>query len=329
MASQVQYRRGTNAQNIAFTGALAEITVDTTNGTLRVHDGFTPGGSNVATVSYVTAQIAALSANSITDGTSNVKVYASGNVATTVAGTANVLVVNSGGAVLTGNISATSNVIVGSAGNTQIYMFGANTHIDNNTSAGNIAFRVNTGNGATTTLRVLSTGGVAFANDLVPISAVDGSFGNNIGNIGNATSRFLGVYANTVFSRATSAQYADLAERYVADADYAPGTVLSFGGNVEVTLTSADSDRRVAGVVSSHPSYIMNSECAGEFVATVALTGRVPTSVTGTVRKGDLMVSAGNGVARAEADPRVGTVIGKALADSEGDATIEVVVGRF
>ena len=57
MASQVQYRRGTNAQNAAFTGALAEITVDTTNGTLRVHDAITPGGSNIATVSYVTAQI--------------------------------------------------------------------------------------------------------------------------------------------------------------------------------------------------------------------------------------------------------------------------------
>jgi hypothetical protein len=214
-------------------------------------------------------------------------------------------------------------------GQTRIYMFGANTHIDNDNLTGNIAFRVNTGNGATTTLRVLNTGSVAFTNDLIPIEPVGGAVGNNIGNIGTANSRFLGMYANTVFSRATSAQYADLAERYVADADYAPGTVLSFGGNVEVTLTSADSDRRVAGVVSSHPSYIMNSECAGEFVATVALTGRVPTSVTGTVRKGDLMVSAGNGVARAEADPRVGTVIGKALADSEGDATIEVVVGRF
>jgi hypothetical protein len=74
---------------------------------------------------------------------------------------------------------------------------------------------------------------------------------------------------------------------------------------------------------------LMNAGQAGDTVVAVALTGRVPTSVTGTVHKGDLMVSAGNGAARAEANPRVGTVIGKALADSEGDAVIEVVVGRF
>jgi hypothetical protein len=74
----------------------------------------------------------------------------------------------------------------------------------------------------------------------------------------------------------------------------------------------------------------MNAGLEADYVATVALTGRVPTRVTGTVRKGDLMVSAGNGVARAEADPRVGTVIGKALENHEGtEGVIEVVVGRF
>jgi hypothetical protein len=51
--------------------------------------------------------------------------------------------------------------------------------------------------------------------------------------------------------------------------------------------------------------------------------------VTGSVKKGDMMVSAGNGKARAEADPKMGSVIGKALEDSEGDNTIEVVVGRM
>ena len=214
-------------------------------------------------------------------------------------------------------------------GQTRIYMFGANTHIDNDNLTGNITLNANAlGTGSFEAFKVLGTGGIAFTGNAVPIAPF-GAIGNNIGNIGSPNARFAGMYANSVFATATSALYADLAEKYVADADYAPGTVLSFGGNVEVTLTSSDSDRRVAGVVSSHPSYIMNSECAGEFVATVALTGRVPTSVTGTVRKGDLMVSAGNGVARAEADPRVGTVIGKALEDSEGDATIEVVVGRF
>jgi hypothetical protein len=72
----------------------------------------------------------------------------------------------------------------------------------------------------------------------------------------------------------------------------------------------------------------MNDGLQSAHTAMVALTGRVPTSVTGTVRKGDLMVSAGNGVAMASSAPVIGTVIGKALADSEGDAVIEVVVGR-
>ena len=148
--------------------------------------------------------------------------------------------------------------------------------------------------------------------------------GNATSNIGNATNQF-----NTVFAKATSAQYADLAEKYAADAEYTAGTVLSFGGAKEVTLSTTSSDSRIAGVVSTNPSYIMNSGLESEFVAMVALTGRVPTKVTGTVRKGDLMVSNGDGSARAEVDPRVGAVIGKALEDFDGDTgVIEVVVGR-
>jgi hypothetical protein len=102
-----------------------------------------------------------------------------------------------------------------------------------------------------------------------------------------------------------------------------------FGGAQEVTLCTNAGCSRIAGVISTNPSYRMNDGLQSEHTAMVALTGRVPTSVTGTVRKGDLMVSAGNGVARAEANPTIGTVIGKALADSEGDAVIEVVVGRY
>jgi hypothetical protein len=148
---------------------------------------------------------------------------------------------------------------------------------------------------------------------------------NATANIGSATSSF-----NTIFAKATSAQYADLAEKYTADAKYVPGTVVAFGGTHEVTLSTQDADRRVAGVVSTNPSYIMNGGLEGANIATVALTGRVPTSVTGTVAKGDLMVSNGDGTARAEADPRAGAIIGKALEDFDGtEGTIEVVVGRF
>jgi hypothetical protein len=136
--------------------------------------------------------------------------------------------------------------------------------------------------------------------------------------------------AGVITGTATNARYADLAEKYTADANYAPGTVVVFGGAAEVTVDAVDGDRRVAGVVSTNPGFLMNEALTATFVATVALTGRVPCLVTGAVRKGDLMVAAGLGRARAEADPRVGTVIGKALEDHDGDSgTIEVVVGRF
>jgi fibronectin-binding autotransporter adhesin len=162
------------------------------------------------------------------------------------------------------------------------------------------------------------TGNVNIGANIMPTA-------NATANIGSATSSF-----NTIFAKATSAQYADLAEKYTADADYAPGTVVVFGGTHEVTVNATDADRKVAGVVSTNPSYIMNGGLEGEHVATVALTGRVPTLVVGPVRKGDMMVAAGLGRARAEADPQVGTVIGKALEDFDGaEGTIEVVVGRF
>jgi len=175
-----------------------------------------------------------------------------------------------------------------------------------------------TGAALTGTSLTVSTGNVSCGN-IVNTNA------NGVGNIGSTGTRF-----NQVFALASSAQYADLAEKYTADADYTPGTVLVFGGAAEVTVDAQDADRRVAGVVSTNPAYIMNDTLEGTHIATVALTGRVPCLVTGTVRKGDLMVAAGLGRARAAADPRVGTVIGKALEDFDGaDGTIEVVVGRF
>jgi hypothetical protein len=133
---------------------------------------------------------------------------------------------------------------------------------------------------------------------------------------------------------ATSAQFADLAEKYVADAVYDPGTVLEFGGKFEVTLADNET-KKVAGVVSTNPGFIMNNglECsvtAGERTAVLALQGRVPCKVTGKIMKGDLLVSAGNGMAKSSQDPKIGTVIGKALEDFDGgEGVIEIVVGRL
>jgi len=159
---------------------------------------------------------------------------------------------------------------------------------------------------------------VNITGDFVPTTT------NGSQDIGSVTNPF-----GAIYGVASSAQYADLAENYAADAEYAPGTVVSFGGDAEVT-SSTDADARVAGVVSTNPAYTMNSDLVADHVVTVAFTGRVPCKVTGTVRKGDLMVSAGNGLARAEANPAPGTIIGKALANHDGaEGTIEVVVGRF
>jgi hypothetical protein len=240
---------------------------------------------------------------------------------TVLAGTSSAITGNT--VSVTGNISTASNVVIGSAANSAIFNSNVNLEIQNTVSTGNINFRANVnGGGDQNVFRILGTGGVGVVGNLISLSA-NGAVANGASNIGSASGTF-----NTIFAKATSAQYADLAEKYAADADYAPGTVVMFGGGAEVTLCVNDGCSRVAGVISTNPSYRMNDGLQSAHTAMVALTGRVPTSVTGTVRKGDMMVSAGNGTARSEANPKVGTVIGKALADSQGDAVIEVVVGR-
>jgi hypothetical protein len=127
-----------------------------------------------------------------------------------------------------------------------------------------------------------------------------------------------------------NATYADLSEKYVADADYEPGTVLVFGGEYEVTISTELNTTRVAGVVTTDAAYTMNSNLEAEYVADIALQGRVPVKVIGPIFKGDLLVSAGNGHAIANNEARAGTIIGKSL-ENFNDATgvIEVAVGRF
>jgi len=131
-----------------------------------------------------------------------------------------------------------------------------------------------------------------------------------------------------LYGTSTTAQYSDLAELYTADATYEPGTVVTFGGDAEITMSTETMDSRIAGVVSTAPAYLMNGDL--ENGTALALTGRVPVKVTGTIRKGDMLVSAGEGYAKAESNPRLGSVIGKALEDFDGTTgIIEVVVGRL
>ena len=139
-----------------------------------------------------------------------------------------------------------------------------------------------------------------------------------------------GTWPISISGNANTAYYADLAEKYLPDANYVPGTVVIFGGDKEITQSTVANDRRIAGVISTMPAWGMNEKLVGGIF--VALTGRVPTKVVGTVEKGDLMVSSGiPGVAMANNDAKMGTVIGKALEsyNSNEVGEIEVVVGRL
>jgi hypothetical protein len=339
MSTQVQYRRGTGTQNNAFTGALGEITVDTTSGTLRVHDGITAGGSNIATVAYVTSQISALSSNSISFGTSNVRVTSSGgNVTTSVGGTANVLVITTTGANIAGTLNASGNIDGGNLRTSGLILAtGAITGASLSVSTGNISggnlilsgaiedsaqldIRTTASNG-NIVLTPNGTGNVNIGSNVMPT-------GNAVANIGSLTSQF-----NTIFAKATSAQYADLAEMYVSDAGYPPGTVVEFGGDKEITISSSSHSTAVAGIVSTNPSYLMNSTQTGQHVLPVALTGRVPCQVQGPVRKGDVLVASSTpGVAqRIGMNWQPGCVVGKSMEviDSVEIKTIEVAVGRL
>jgi hypothetical protein len=105
---------------------------------------------------------------------------------------------------------------------------------------------------------------------------------NAVSNIGSSGYRF-----NTIFARATSAQYADLAEKYLPDAEYPVGTVVMIGGDAEVT--ACQPGRRAIGAISANPAYEMNSGLVGGVF--VALKGRVPVFVAGPVVKGHDLVA--------------------------------------
>jgi hypothetical protein len=123
---------------------------------------------------------------------------------------------------------------------------------------------------------------------------------------------------------------ADLAEYYAADKNIEPGTVVEFGGEYEITTCNTAMSNRVAGVVTTDPSYVMNTNINCEFPVAVALQGRVPVRVTGVIHKGDMIVSAGEGIATAFTSPMIGTVIGKSLENFSGaSGIIEVAIGRI
>lgn len=148
--------------------------------------------------------------------------------------------------------------------------------------------------------------------------ALNGSAATNTLDIGAVGSVFRAVYATTFSGVSTTAKYADLAERFETDAEYAPGTVVRIGGTKEITIETEVASEQVFGVISTKPAHLMNSEAGNDKThPPVAQVGRVPVRVIGTCAKGDRLVSAGNGCAKADHDG-VATpwnVLGRALAD--------------
>ena len=182
---------------------------------------------------------------------------------------------------------------------------------------------------------VTATGNITGGNLSAGTGTITGgnivnSNANGVGNIGSTT-----IYYNTVFAKATSAQYADLAENYKSDVDYPVGTLLIIGGPAEVTTSGINShDYRVIGTVSDKPAYVMNSGLTADYVATVALTGRVPCRVQGPVARGDCIVASEIPGLGCTLDPdcwQPGCIIGKALTGYDGtdEGLIEIVVGRM
>jgi len=128
-----------------------------------------------------------------------------------------------------------------------------------------------------------------------------------------------------------NANYADVAERFAADQIYVPGTVVELGGVAEITRSVEELSENVFGVISTRAAYLMNSGAGtDETHPPIAMTGRVPVRVTGMIRKGDRLVSAGNGLARAAqtGEATAFNVIGRALESrtDTGEGTVEAIV---
>jgi hypothetical protein len=320
--------RGSNLTtpgNVSATGNI--VTTAAISATGNITGGNILGGANV-NASLFTGATISVSGN-ITGGNVNTTLFTGTTVSVTgnITG-GNISVTGISGTLSTatqtnitsvgtlGSLSVTGNVTAGNLSGTSIVGTLTTAAQTNITSVGTLGALSVTGN---------IVGGNLITAGLASLSSIVKTGSNAVGNIGSASN-----YFNQVFATATTALYADLAEKYTADQFYLPGTVVSFGGTAEVTASTTLNDRRIAGVVSAKPSYLMNAGLEAEHTAVVALQGRVPCLVQGPVAKGDMMVSAGNGRAQACDNPLTGAVIGKALENFDGiEGTIEVVVGRI
>jgi hypothetical protein len=261
-------------------------------------------GGNISTAGLITATGAIQSTANITGGnlrTGGV-VSAAGNI--TAVG-------NISGSYFLGNGAFLDGL---SAAVTVQRILNGTSNVEINASGGNIAMTV----GATANVVVvgtsgLTTSGIIGVNSNGGVLAIQNLAGNGVGNIGSGTG-----YFNRVFATSTSALYSDVAERFAADEFLEPGTVVELGGTKEITRARGALSDEVFGVISTAPAYLMNGG-AGEDDThpPVAVAGRVPVKVIGTARKGDRLVSAGEGIARVGNKQEITpfNVIGRCLED--------------
>jgi len=151
------------------------------------------------------------------------------------------------------------------------------------------------------------------ANSIIPTSNVSA-------NIGSVNRWFSSIYGESFYGTSTAAQYADLAEKYLPDAEYDVGTVMMIGGTAEVTQHDGRKVRAI-GVISEYPAYKMNDGQEGGVY--VALKGRVPVKVIGPVEKGQSLIGTAHGLAVAQSDDSQ-WMFGIAL-ENHPDKTIKLI----
>ena len=338
---------GNNLSNIQGSNVTGAVTYASTANSVALAN--VSGAGNIASINLDGSTSNVLYGNGVfaptaaAYGNSNVATFLASYGSNTITTTGNI----SGGNIITGGIvSATGNItapfFIGNGSQLTGISVGAGSQIINGSSSVTVAANGNV------SMSVAGTSNVVVVTDTQFNVAGNLSASGNIttGNLNTANAGIIGG-SNVTFTTGSNtnpgtftgnfslsagsrlnATYADLAEYYEADAVYEPGTVLAFGGDKEVTLAQ-DGTNKVAGVVSTDPAYVMNMKCQGEHIVALALQGRVPTKVRGTINKGDMLVAGSDGYARPANNPDMGTVIGKSLANFTGEGIIEVAVGRL
>jgi hypothetical protein len=228
----------------------------------------------------------------------------------------------SGSTTTVGNITGTWTVTGGSAGNSLVVangnVFTTGIKTDNYYYANGTQFNPTGTYGNANVALFLPT----YTGTLQPSSITTSAIGG-----GGAIS---GIWTLGVGAR-LNATYADLAERFEADTEYDAGTVVELGGEAEITAVVHELSEDVFGVISDSAAYLMNSGAGPDKThPPVAVSGRVPVKVVGKVKKGERLVSAGSGIARAAklGEATAFNTIGRALADKDttGEGTVEAVV---